>query len=396
MNIKKLTEEKEAKVTEMETLLKKVEKEERAFDDEESKLFDQLTRDVENIDKTMDAINKKRELVDDKEKEEKEQEKSEEERALEVEQRDIQDFASYIRNNVLNERATDTASNFSQGSNGVIIPTTIADKIITAAFNMSPILEKATRYNVKGNLEIPVYGKNGEDDITVGYGEDFQELIEKAGKFTSVTLKDYLIGALAKIGNSLVNNTDVDLVNVVINIIAEYVMRFLEGEAIKGTVNKITGCSNIPESQTHETKPGVLTFDDLVKTKNKVIQSFRKGSFWIGSQNTQTELELMKDANDRPLFTPDPTGEFDGMVLGYPFYVSDNMDDIAEGKTALLFGNFSGLAVKTTKELEIQVLKEKYATQHATGVLAWLQADINIEHLQKISKCVIGKTATGE
>ena len=173
MNIKKLTEEKEAKVTEMETLLKKVEKEERAFDDEESKLFDQLTRDVENIDKTMDAINKKRELVDDKEKEEKEQEKSEEERALEVEQRDIQDFASYIRNNVLNERATDTASNFSQGSNGVIIPTTIADKIITTAFNMSPILEKATRYNVKGNLEIPVYGKNGEDDITVGYGEDF-------------------------------------------------------------------------------------------------------------------------------------------------------------------------------------------------------------------------------
>lgn len=392
MNIKKLTEERATKVTEMETLLNKVEKEERAFDEEENKLFDQLTKDIENIDKTMEAINKKRELVDDKEKKEEEEKMSEEERAIEVEQRDIQDFASYIRNNMLNERATDTPSNFSQGSNGVIVPTTIANKIITTAYNMSPILDKATKYNAKGNLEIPVYGKNGEDDITVGYGEDFQELVEKAGKFTSVTLKDYLIGALAKVGNSLVNNTDIDLVNVVIKIIAEYVMRFLEKEGIKGTTGKITGCSGIPASQTHTTKPGVLTFDDLVKTKNKVIQSFRKGSIWVGSQNTQTELELMKDANDRPLFQPDPTGEFDGMVLGYPFYVSDNMDDIAEGNTALLFGNFSGLAVKTTKELEIQVLKEKYATQHATGVVAWLEVDIKIEHLQKISKCVIGTT----
>lgn len=392
MNIKKLTEERATKVTEMETLLNKVEKEERAFDEEENKLFDQLTKDIENIDKTMEAINKKRELVDDKEKEEEEEKMSEEERAIEVEQRDIQDFANYIRNNMLNERATDTPSNFSQGTNGVIVPTTIANKIITTAYNMSPILQNATKYNTKGNLEIPVYGKNGNDDITVGYGEDFTELVEKAGKFTSVTLKDFLVGALAKVGNSLVNNTDIDLVNIVINIIAEYVMRFLEGEAIKGTTDKITGCSSIPASQTHTTKPGVLTFDDLVKTKNKVIQSFRKGSFWIGSQNTQTELELMKDANDRPLFQPDPTGEFDGMVLGYPFYVSDNMNDIAEGNTALLFGNFSGLAIKTTKELEIQVLKEKYATQHATGVVAWLEVDIKIEHLQKISKCVIGTT----
>ncbi len=134
-----------------------------------------------------------------------------------------------------------------------------------------------------------------------------------------------------------------------------------------------------------------MTFDDLVKTKNKVIQAFRKGSIWVGSQNTQTELELMKDANDRPLFQPDPSGEFDGMVLGYPYYVSDNMEDIAVGKTPLYFGNFSGLAVKTTKELEIQVLREKYATQHATGVVAWLEADIKVEHLQKLSKLVIGE-----
>ena len=393
MNIKKLNEDKNTKVAEMETLLNGVKAEERAFTEDEQKQFDELKSQIEAINKTLEAFEASRELVDDAEKEEekqKEEEKmSEEERALELEQRDIENFAKYIRNEVLTENRAG-GSSFSQGNNGVIVPTTIANKIITTAFNMSPILEKATKYNTKGKLEIPVYGKDDNDDITVAYGQDFTELVEKAGKFTSVTLEDYLIGALAKIGNSLVNNTDIDLVNVVINIIAEYVKLFLEGEALNGTENKIAGCSEIPATQTVETAvAGVISYDDLVKVKNKVIQSFRKGSIWVMNQDTQTVVETMKDGNERPMFLPDPTGEFDGMVLGYPVYVSDNMEGIAGGKSPIIFGNFSGLALKTTKELEIQVLREKYATQHATGVVAWLECDIKIEHLQKLSKLTI-------
>lgn len=342
----------------------------------------------------MEAFEQSRELVDDAKKEEdkkkEEDNMSEEERAVKIETRDIKDFANFIRNNVLSENRDDTGSSFSQGDNGVIVPTTIANKIIMTAYNMSPILEKATKYNIKGNFDIPVYGANNGEDITVGYGEDFTELVEKAGKFTSVSLKDYLIGALAKIGNKLVNNTDFDLVNIVINIIAEYVKLFLENEALNGTDNKIQGCRDIPAKQTVTSAvAGVISYDDLVKVKNKVIQSFRKGSIWVVSQETQNILETMKDGDERPLFVADPTGEFDGKILGYPVYVSDAMVDIKAGSSPIIFGNFSGLAFKTTKELEIQVLKEKYATQHATGVVAWLEADIRVEHLQKLSKLTI-------
>lgn len=394
MNKKSLEEQKNEKVTQMDKLLNDVKAEERAFTEDEQKLFDELKTQIEAINNTMKAFEDSRKLVDDEKKEEdkKEEEENmdEEKRALEIEQRDIENFAKFIRNEVLNEERAETGSQFTTGANGVIVPTTIANKIIMTAHNMSPILDKATKYNTKGNLEIPVYGANNGEDITVAYGEDFTELVEKAGKFTSVTLKDYLIGALAKIGNSLINNTDIDLVNVVINIIAEYVKLFLEGEVLNGTTGKITGCSGIPASQTVESEvAGVISYDDLVKVKNKVIQSFRKGSIWVMNQDTQTVLETMKDGNDRPIFVPDPTGEFDGMVLGYPVYVSDNKEGIAEGKSPITFGNFSGIALKTSKSLEIQVLREKYATQHATGVVAWLECDAKIEHLQKLSKLTI-------
>lgn len=393
MNIKKLNEEKAEVQAKMQGLLDGVKAEERAFTDDEIKLFDTLKSQVDAINKTIDAFEKSRELIDDDSKE-NDDSKNNEERTLKAEERDVKEFANFIRTNVLNERAGE--SNFSQGQNGVIVPTTIANKIIKAAVNMSPILEKATKYNTNGKLEIPVYGKGASDaDITVAYGEDFTELVEKAGKFTSVTLNDYLIGALAKIGNSLVNNTDIDLVNVVINIIAEYIKIFLEGQVLNGSTNKIQGCKDIPAGQVVTTAAaGVIAYDDLVKLKNKVIQAFRKGSIWVMSQETQTVLETMKDGNDRPLFVPDSTSEFDGQVLGYPVYVSDNMEEIAEEKSPIIFGNFSGIALKTSKELEIQVLKEKYATQHATGVVGWLQADARVEHTQKLAKLTIKKAAT--
>lgn len=392
-DLKKYSEMKADKQKEMSDLVDKVKLEERAMTPEEDEMFNQLEKDIQAINETVAKINKSRQLTaedndgakEDENKEEKEM--NEEERSLnDIEERDIASFANYIRNDILEER--DDNSGMTVGTNGVIVPTSIANKIITRAIDMSPILSKATKYNTKGNLEIPVYGKTEDgDDITVGYSDDFQELEEKAGKFTSVSLKDYLVSALTLIGRSLINNSDIDVVSKVIEIMSEYFQIFLEGEAIHGTEDKIEGLSTLD----NVVKSTAITYDSLVKTKNAVKQAFRKNGIWIMNQNTQTLLETMKDANDRPLFNADPTGEFDGKILGYPVYVSDNMEDAETGNTAILFGDFSGLALKTTKNLEIEILREKYATQHAVGIVGFVECDMKIEHKQKIASLVIGE-----
>lgn len=383
--LKKYAEMKANKQKEMTDLVEKVKLEERAMTDEENALFDQLEKDIQAINDTVEKINKSRKLTEEdsvnNNNGNEAKPKSEEARAIEIEKRELESFGKYIRNEVLEER--DGEVQFKKGTNGAIIPTTIANKIIMTAYNVSPILEKCTPYNTKGKLSIPVYGADDSgNDITVDYAEDFTALTEKAGQFTSVNLDDYLIGALAKLGNSLINNTDIDLANIVINIISEYLRRFLEGQILKGS-SKITGCKDI--TKIHEVDTPVITYDDLVKLKNKVIQAFRKGSIWVMNQDTETAIELIKDGNDNPIFQPDPTGEFDGKVLGYPVYVSDNMDGIEAGKRPIIFGNFSGVALKKSKDLEIQVLRELYATQHATGIVAWLEADAKVENLQKLS-----------
>jgi HK97 family phage major capsid protein len=109
------------------------------------------------------------------------------------------------------------------------------------------------------------------------------------------------------------------------------------------------------------------------------------------SNDTLTAVELLKDGNDRFIFREDVNGEFDGYILGYPVEVSDNMDEIGSGKDVAFFGDFSGLALKQRADaLELQVLREKYATEHAIGVCAWLEFDAKVEHKQKIAKLTMG------
>ena len=38
--------------------------------------------------------------------------------------------------------------------------------------------------------------------------------------------------------------------------------------------------------------------------------------------------------------------------------------------------------------MSIEVLREKYATQHAVGVVAWMEVDAKVENAQKLAKLV--------
>lgn len=67
-------------------------------------------------------------------------------------------------------------------------------------------------------------------------------------------------------------------------------------------------------------------------------------------------------------------------------YCSDAMPKMAAKATAVYYGDFSGLAVKVAEDANIEVLREKYATQHAVGVVAWMEIDTKVEDSQKIAK----------
>ena len=393
MNLKALTEQRAEKQTEMETLLNTVKAEERAFTEDANELFKKLESEIGLINETISAITKGRELTEEPAPEQKEEEKKEEDEMKENEQRALQEekaFESYIRGVVLEERAD---VNLTKGDNGAVIPVTIAKKIIKQVYDICPILEKSTKYNIKGKLEIPYYSETSDAKVNMAYATEFKSLESNVGKFTSIELTGHLAGALAKISKSLVNNSDFNIVNEVINIMSESIALFVENELLNGTEGKVTGLDKGVKLIVTAESANAITADEVIKTKRKVKQKFQKNAVWLMSPETLTAISLLKDANDRYLLQDDITSDFGYTLLGKPVYETDNMKDIGAGNTAIFYGDLSGLATKFTEEVEMEVLREKYADQHAIGVVAWMEFDAKVEDAQKISKLVCPGTA---
>ena len=77
-------------------------------------------------------------------------------------------------------------------------------------------------------------------------------------------------------------------------------------------------------------------------------------------------------------------------MLGKPVYLSDNMPVMGANAKAVVYGDYSGLATNMRQNIDMQVLREKYATQHALGIVAWLEFDSKIIDNQKLAVFKMG------
>lgn len=370
-----LLEQRNNLMDEMDGILKKAKEETRAFSDDETKRFDDIKMEISKIDKTLAADEEARSLDIKKpvKKTEVEERAVSEERA----------FENYIRG-VKEERAD---ANLTMGANGAVIPSSIANKIIQKVYDLSPIYQLATRYNVGGTLSIPYYDEKA-GTIEMAYADEFVELESTSGKFGSIELKGFLAGALSKVSKSLVNNSQFEIVPFVINKMAESIVRWIENQLLNGTTNKVEGLSTVTQKVTTAAST-VVTADELIDLQETVPDVFQGGSIWIMNKDTRTAIRKLKDGQGNYLLNKDASAKWGYTLLGKDVYTSDNMSAMAAGKTAIFYGDMSGLAVKLAEDVSIQVLLEKYATQHAIGVVGWIEIDSKVENAQKIAKLVM-------
>ena len=392
-NIKAMTERQNDLITRAETLVNTAESEKRELTEDEAAELAEIRDDIQRIKKYLDIVDdiddaRPTKVVDAEKKEAHNVIDGEDERACGDKERELEEeraFADYVRGVVSHTRDGELAP----ANNGKIIPTTIAKKIIELVYDVCPILDKSEKYNVKGKLEIPYYPADASTQITVAFAEEFTDLTSSTGNFTTVTLDGYLAGALTKISESLINNTDIDIVGFIVKRMAYDIARFIEKNLLGkggGSVAGLGGATNITELDS----ASAITADDLITFQGTIKDVFQDQAVWIMSPKTRDALRLLKDDVGRYLLNDDITSPFGKVLLGKPVYVSDNMDDIGSGKKVIYYGDMSGLATKFTEEMHIKVLRELYAAQHAVGVVGWLEFDAKVQDQQKIACLKMG------
>lgn len=388
MNEKELNEKKNDLITRAEKVLNTAKTENRELTDAEAQELAEIRDNVRRIMKTLE-LKGEFDKMEGKALEKEGLPKNERAEELELQERALEEekaFEAYIRGQV-NERANNLTP--ATGSGAVLIPTTIANRIIKKVYDICPILERSSKYNMKGTLEIPYYDVD-TTTITVSWATEFQELASNVGKFTNIQLTGYLAGALSLISRSLINNAQFDIVSFVVDQMAYSIRRFIENVLLNGS-GSVEGLSTLTNSMTAAAS-NAITADEVIQLKDKIKDVFQNNAIWIMSPATRTALRLLKDEVGRYLLQDDITSPFGTTLLGKPIYVSDNMPDMGSGVTAIYYGDMSGLATKFSEDMNIEVLREKYATQHAIGVVGWLEFDSKVEDAQKITKLVMGTT----
>ena len=383
MNEKELMERRNDLQSKMEEILNKAKVENRAMNDEEIKSFDDVEKEIKNIDATLERCDKINKM---------ECTQVEGEGKLSQEEKDIKAFATFIRNYV-NGVPQNAETKLTKGDNGSIIPKTIAQKVIDKVAEISPLYASATRYNTKGTLAVPKYN-DATDDVTVAYATEFDDMVSHSGKFDTVELTGFLIGALTKISRSMINNTDINLTDYVVNKMAEKFKLFYEGEMLNGTTSKISGIVGSYDSTNMKVTLGAkssLTADELIDVQETIPDVYQTNAYWIMNRDTRKKIRKLKDSDGNYILNRAFNEKWDYELLGKPVYCSEKAEKLGTASKAVIFyGDFSGLAIKETEAMEIQILLEKFATQHAIGICGYSELDAKVENTQKIAVAVSG------
>lgn len=370
-NLKKLMERRAELKKQLDDLVAKADAEERAMSEDETKEFDAAEKEIKEIDATLDREERARGITEVQQPTET-HEMTQEERAA----ADEKAFADFIMNRVTENRAGEIQ--LTQGNNGAIVPTTIANRIIKSVRDMVPFLQLSDVVYTNGKLSVPVYGEDSTNYIKADYVDEGTELTDNIGKFTTIDLTGYVVGALALVSNKLKDNTDINVVDFVVNQVAESIAEKLEKEFVTGST-KIIGITSATKGITAASATAI-TYDELVSLKHSLKQRFRANARWIMNPATYTALCKLKDGNGQPYFKED-----EYKILGLPVIESDSMPTIAASAKAIVCADLSGYTIKATKSVEIQVLREKFSTKNMLGVLAFGEYDAKITDSKKIA-----------
>ena len=271
-------------------------------------------------------------------------------------------FVNFVRTSIANDMKA--------GENGAIIPNSISSQIIAKVEEISPLYARATKFNVGGELTFVK-----EDAIpTCAYMDEMAEGTGTDATFQTVKLGAFVARALTKISRSLINRTDFDLLQYVVNAVAKSIAKFLEKELIVGTASKIDGLSKVVP-----TEVTAINADAYVDLQIAVPSTLQSGCEWLMNPADLKAARKFKAVDGTYLLNADATKEFGWSILGKNVLLSDQVP-----ANTIYYGDFSGLYVKLANDIEVSVLKERYAEQYAYGVVGFVELDAKVVETQKI------------
>ncbi|HBI6994829.1 TPA: phage major capsid protein [Clostridium perfringens] len=352
---KGLEERRNDLIADMEAIVNKADEETRALSTEEVEKYNNLKQEIAEIDETLRIKEEARTLVTRKSKENKD--KKEEERTAEE----------------IQEEELRTALNTgTQNQGGVAVGETLSKDIIKELKDRSAVYAFFDATSVKGDYKILKKASSCQASwLQEGTTPDTSDKAT-APTLESVILKQHRLYRESAITQQMLNSQEVNLTAFLKEDIAESMVDAIEEAIFKGTgSNQPTGLiQGITKKHTLETR-GKIGIDDLKKAKAKIKKSGLKKAKWFMHSDTLLELDLLKDADGRPLLQPDLTKESDYTLLGLPVDCSDTLATLETSgeNCVIILANKGAYHTNTQKQIVINTYDD--STYKRAGLIGY-------------------------
>lgn len=374
MRIKKLMEERNAKVAEMRSLNEAAKaREEQRMTKEESEQFRKLEDEVDSLDEEIRQA-EKLEALDKRVAEQRaaSQTPAEQPSQKEVE---LRAFANYLRDGRITE---EVRTALTTENSAVMIPKEISQQIILGLQGQFELMSKfglRITPHAKTFVEPILSGDMTLKRITVGAAND-----EGTAAFEGIEIKayDYRLPVIP-LSLTLLEGSDADIQGAIVALLTEHIARGLTKLALTGGTAADGVSALVPKVVvTTAASATAITYSDLVDllAKVKAPHSSQGVASWVMNSATRAALMKVLDQNGRPIFIESAREGEPDRILGRPVVIDDNMDDIGAGKTPILFGDLKKYVMRIVQGVKVRVYQEeKFYKDNCIGVQAFVTAD---------------------
>lgn len=311
MNLKALKEKRNNLLNELEVMVTGVEVEARSLTEDEVSAFDVKKAEIEKIDATIARVEeiRAREMGT-------EEVLVEERKAEEVEKRALENF--FRGKDLVGEERAMLAS-----ANTALMPLEVSKTIIKKLEEICPVLERARRFSSKGTLRLIKEDNYGAAAVTA----ENTSFTDASVTFETVELRAFKVSASVQATFELLQNSEIDLSNYLLDVIVRRLGKELNKLFITGDgSNKPQG---LIKSENKFTATGAkFTIQDFIMMQTAINPAYLGDANWIVNRKTFQDMAALLDNMGRPYLTSNVINEkVQYTLLGVPVIVDMHVED---------------------------------------------------------------------
>lgn len=276
MNIKKLKEDKQAKIAEMDAILNTVKQETRAFTAEEDKKYISLEKEVRALDKTI------KRLIENSKKIEEKRNGMDNKELMEQE----------LRKLISGEVRAITA-----GNNGGIIPTTLAEEVVKKLEERADLFSLVRMFTpTAGTLSVPVekecfLGVDAYEELAKTDENDVNNL------FDTVELHSKRYSASIAVSEDMILDSGIDIINYCLEKLIYSLNRQLTNDMISNAdTKKIEGIKGKAGNIVTTGIVDSIGVEDLKRMQLNIHPDYLDNSVFIFNRETFNNIAMLQDS----------------------------------------------------------------------------------------------------